>query len=229
MNLNRNYGNARSAIRDGDLLLFRRRWWVPHSYLIAQAGRSLYSHAAVAAHWGTSLFCLEMLQFRGGRAVLLSNRVAECPGRIDVYGPNYLAINADLGDDAVDRVPAEVVETMKRLTGTRYGWASLLKTGLRHMPVVRWFLPPPTNDNKPSLTGGDGTGTEATTGSESAPSCGSMNTHSLVASPPYCSEAISRAYRLAGCDPTPNLADRATEPGDLARSTLFTYRFTLEP
>jgi len=37
-------------------------------------------------------------------------------------------------------------------------------------------------------------------------------------SAPFCSEAVSRAWRLAGVDLVPNLADRYTEPGDLARS-----------
>jgi hypothetical protein len=32
----------------------------------------------------------------------------------------------------------------------------------------------------------------------------------------------------AGIDPVPNLNDRITEPNDLARSSLFEYRFTLE-
>lgn len=36
----------------------------------------------------------------------------------------------------------------------------------------------------------------------------------------FCSEAVSRAYRLAGVDLVPELPDEATEPGDLARSAL---------
>lgn len=46
---------------------------------------------------------------------------------------------------------------------------------------------------------------------------------------PYCSMAVSRAYRTAGVDLVPQLADRYTEPGDLARSALLQYQFTLEP
>ena len=42
-------------------------------------------------------------------------------------------------------------------------------------------------------------------------------------------EAVSRACRRGGVDPVPNLADRLTEPGDLARSAFFGYRFTLLP
>jgi hypothetical protein len=35
------------------------------------------------------------------------------------------------------------------------------------------------------------------------------------------------ACRAGGVDPVPNLADRLTEPADLARSPFFEYRFTL--
>jgi len=36
--------------------------------------------------------------------------------------------------------------------------------------------------------------------------------------PPFCSEAVSRAYRLAGCDLRPDMPDRFTRPQDLANS-----------
>ncbi len=43
-----------------------------------------------------------------------------------------------------------------------------------------------------------------------------------------CSAAVSYAYRVGGgADPVPELADCDTEPSDLARSRLFSYRFTL--
>ena len=41
------YADVRDRIRDGDLLLFRRRG------LVATAGRGRHSHAAKAAWWGT--------------------------------------------------------------------------------------------------------------------------------------------------------------------------------
>src|SRR3972149_5438093 len=81
------YIAARAKIRDGDLLLFRRKRGL-FSRLIAVAGRSEYCHAAMAAWWNGRLMCLETVQGRGGRAVLLSRLVAENPGRIDVYRAN---------------------------------------------------------------------------------------------------------------------------------------------
>ena len=46
-------------------------------------------------------------------------------------------------------------------------------------------------------------------------------------SPLVCSSLVSRVYRQAGYDPCKNLSDQATTPGDLSRSTLFQYRWTL--
>jgi len=182
------YRTARSKIRDGDLLLFRPRRGL-FGRLIAKAGRSEYSHAAMAGWWNGRLMCLETIQGRGGRAVLLSNLVQEHPGRIDVYA-------AGATGEPFDRMAA--VEAMIEITGRRYGWQSLLRTALIHLPVVRLLVHPDTDD---------------------------MANGSL----PVCSQAVARACRAGGVDPVPNLADRLTEPGDLARSVFFRYRFTLFP
>lgn len=48
-------------------------------------------------------------------------------------------------------------------------------------------------------------------------------------SPPFCSQAVSRATRAGAVDPVHLLADAGTEPGDLARSLFYRYRFTLIP
>ena len=182
------YSTARSKIRDGDLLLSRpRRGRIGR--LIAKAGRSEYSHAAMAAWWNGRLMCLETLQGRGGRAVLLSNLVRECPGQIDVY-----AVGAT--GEPFDRAAA--VEAMIEITGRPYGWWSLLLVALVHLPVVRLLVRPNTDDT----------------------ANGSL---------PFCSQAFAKACRAGGVDPVPRLADRLTEPGDLARSALFRYRFTLFP
>ena len=76
---------ALSHIQDADLLLFRRRG------LIAIAGRGEHSHAAKAAWWDDDLLCLEIREFKGGRAVMLESQVNRYSGRIDVLEAN----NAD--------------------------------------------------------------------------------------------------------------------------------------
>src|SRR3954464_11730003 len=73
---------ARLRIADGDLLLFRR------CGLIAIAGRGTHSHAAKAAWWDGELFCVEVREWHGGRAVTLESQVHKFPGQIDVYHTN---------------------------------------------------------------------------------------------------------------------------------------------
>lgn len=188
------YAEARRSIRTGDLLLKRRRGWIGMDAMIAQAGRSPWCHAAMASWWGQTLMLLEMVQFVGGRAVTLSSQVRAAPGRWDWFS---CAMDGGCGRGVPGFDRYEAAQNMLRMTGTPYGWRSLLRVALARAPITRWLMPPRTND----LANG---------------------------APKFCSDAISWACREAGCDPVPHLADGYTEPADLARSTLFTYRFTLE-
>ncbi len=178
--------DVRHRIWDSDLLLFRKRG------LIAIAGRSDFSHAAKAAWWGMELFCLEMRELKGGRAVTLASQVEKFPGRIDVYRTN-----------PHDRWPeykaGAAMMFMRKLAGTPYGYWPLLSAALLHLPIVRLFARPDFNDE--------------------------ANGHPL-----FCSMACAASDRIGGgVDPVQHLADRFVEPGDLARSTFYDYRFTLIP
>ena len=99
--------------------------------------------------------------------------------------------------NAGETVREESLCAMIEITGCPYGWWNLCRAAVMHLPVLRWFVRPDEND-------------------------GSQN-----ASPPFCSQAVATAYRRAGADLVRNLADRLTEPGDLARSALLAYRFTI--
>ncbi len=85
------------------------------------------------------------------------------------------------------------------ITGKRYGRLALWRAALVHLPVCRFLVRPNTDDWDAS------------------------------AGLPFCSQAVASADRAGGVDPVPNLADRLTEPGDLARSAFYSYRFTLFP
>ena len=89
------------------------------------------------------------------------------------------------------------LRAMIGITGKRYGWWNLFRAALLHVPVLRFLVPPEVNDRDASDW------------------------------PPFCSQAVATADRAGGVDPVPNLADRLTEPGDLARSPFYAYRFTL--
>ena len=86
---------------------------------------------------------------------------------------------------------------MIEITGKPYGRWNLFRAALHHSIVVRLLLAPAEDDLE------------------------------IGRDTPFCSQAVSLACRLGGVDPVPNLADRLTEPGDLARSSFFEYGCTL--
>jgi hypothetical protein len=178
---------ARPQIADGDLLLFRRRG------LIAIAGRGVHSHAAKAAWWGDDLFCLEVREWHGGRAVTLASQVAKFPGSIDLYRSNPANRWPEY-----DRTRSTMM--MRRLAGCDYGYAAVLAAAMLHLPFVRTVVRAETEDS------------------------------AIDHRPPFCSQACAMVDRVGGVvDPVPHLADRLTEPADLARSPFYQYVFTLVP
>lgn len=105
-------------------------------------------------------------------------------------------------EPAYDRRAAALY--MRRFAGCRYGWWHVLGALILHVPYLRLKTKVDYTIEVDSQTG--------------------------PAKPPYCSQAIALAERLGGgVDPVPNLPDRLTEPGDLARSSFYQYRFTLLP
>ncbi|MEN6405523.1 MAG: hypothetical protein ABFC77_03530 [Thermoguttaceae bacterium] len=90
----------------------------------------------------------------------------------------------------------KTLEAMIAATGRDYGWGNLLCAAMLHLPMFRFLVSPSGDDSAASSW------------------------------PPFCSQAIAAACRSGGVDPVPNLADRLTEPGDLARSPFFAYQCT---
>ncbi len=180
------YKKVQSEIWDGDLLLFCRHG------LISVAGRGEHSHAAKAAWWGDELFCLEVREWHGGRAVTLESQVQRFPGRIDVF-----RANPENRWPEYDRTQA--VHQMKKLAGCDYGYISVLTAALLHLPFVRFLVRSDYEDQ------------------------------AIDRRPPFCSQAVAMVERIGGgIDSVPHLADRLTEPADLARSPFYEYQFTLE-
>lgn len=176
---------AVSEIADGDLLLYRRRG------LIAVAGRSRYSHAAMAVWMGGRPFVAEMV-LGGGRARPLRGEVRRRPGRWDWFSFSRRARHS------VQRALA--AQKMLELIERPYNLRGLLLAACLHLPLARLLVHPDFEDAGPDR-----------------------------GRPLFCSQAFSAAWRLgAGVDLVPELADRITEPGDLARCALFAYRGTLQ-
>jgi hypothetical protein len=183
------FADVRDRIRDADVLLFRRG---PAFYqkAIAIAGRSEYSHAAMTAWWDDELMVLEVAEGYGGRAVTLESQSKLYAGQYDVFSTNP-------GDRwQFDRAGA--VRYMRKLAGKPYGRRNLFRVAMLHIPFVRLFVKPNTNDKS----------------NGSAPFCSNAVSAALRVG--------------GGIDPVMLLADTITEPGDLSRSPFLQYAFTLE-
>ncbi len=133
----RNFDNEKFAIRDADLLLFRR-----HN-VISIAGRGIHSHAAMAGWWDDELYCLEFRELRGGRGTPLRGQVAKYPGRIDVY-----FANPENRWPKFDREDA--LRYMRSSVEQGYGYAGVAQAALLHLPFVRLFTSPELDDTATS-------------------------------------------------------------------------------
>lgn len=193
--------DAAPFIADGDVLLFRR----PPGSIVAKAicvsGRSDYSHAAMAG-W------LRPSQSSTTRATLcclevregVGGRVVTLASQVEKFDGLIDVYAAASKSDYRDYDRDAAVMRMLEFAGQPYGWLAIARAARSYLPFLRWFFD--TNENDQWYS----------------------------SAPVFCSEAVSRAMRVGGrVDPVVNLADCDTEPGDLARSDVLEYRFTLEP
>lgn len=123
-------GAASDLLRNGDALFFRGRGIV--SKLIGTASRSPYTHVGMFVRFGSVPMIAEVREFRGGRAVTLESQVRAFPGQIHAY-----AVDTDRFAN-FNRTNAAL--KMLVLTGCEYGYWSIVKAALRHLPFLRlWF------------------------------------------------------------------------------------------
>ena len=231
-----------NQIQDGDLLLFRGRGPLSSSLSSLLVGGLLGGLVGGLVGGFASLFglSLEMTGILLGIALLplllllffwfrspicvVGRGIHSHVGMAVWWGPELFCIDVSwLGGrptsltKLVQRLPGQIdvyrpnagnrwpdynqsgaVSFMRSLCGCSYGWWGLISAALLHLPIVRWFVKPDMDDL-------------------------AMNRR-----PPFCSQARAMADRVGGgVDPVPNLADRLTEPADLARSTFYRGLFTL--
>lgn len=204
------YDEAESHIKDADVLLFRGTGLAAKA--IQVSGRSVYSHAAMAG-WENpgsdypALMCFEVREWRGGIISPLKWQADKYGGTIDVYRPSrqHWRMEYDPTTHAEIALPHNL-EPRKALHVMRqfahpgeYGWTNIFWTSFLHLPFVRWAVPQPTDDLLERSR------------------------------PPYCSQAIAYALRQAFTDVVLHTPDCFTHPGDLDKSPLLHYMFTLGP
>lgn len=127
-------------------------------------------------------------------------RAVTLASQVERYPGRIEVRRANSGDRWPEYRRMEAAEKMKQFCGLPYGWLGLLTAALIHLPYVRRFIKPEVEDDAADRR------------------------------PPFCSHACAMADRIGGgVDPVPNLADRLTEPCDLARSSFYQYQWTLTP
>jgi hypothetical protein len=77
------YGDIRSRVEDGDVILFRGTVFL--SRVIERASQGTYSHCGIAANWGERKMLLQAELLDGVQAVPMSVAVGTYSGRTDWY------------------------------------------------------------------------------------------------------------------------------------------------
>lgn len=114
------YPRVRDTLQDGDVLLFRR----PGS-LIATTGRGDYSHAGMVLVTHGRRLCMEVREWHGGRAVMLSRLVPIYADGIDVYRVKTTTV----------RLQGAVNAMMERM-GSPYGYRGVWRAFLARIPLI---------------------------------------------------------------------------------------------
>lgn len=188
------YGEVRSLVRDGDVLLFQSRG--PIAWLIRFSGRSSYSHAGMALWVDERLMVAESREIRGCRLITLSDALTT--GSVDLFVP--------LASVALDR-SAVRAQALDRL-GQTYGWISFGWIALSKLPLL-------------GIANALGLFQKIPIIGRWIPKWGRCYSEDDLEDPGrrlICSTYVAVCWRAGGVDLVPRLADRSTEPGDIARS-----------
>lgn len=190
---------------DADILSYRTAgfWRDPIGKGIAVAGRGEECHTGMFCRDNGHLVALGM-RLAAQKLKLLEDEVADNHGRIDVY--RYTGYTRWTGRlpyqcQGLDRsTRQQVVSEVRRFAlHDEYGWLNVLVSSSYFIPGLRWLVAPHFPD---------------------------VDAMKLA---PFCSQAVSFAFRKMGLPLLRNRADRQILPGDVVTSPLLLYVCTLDP
>ncbi len=202
------YDKAEELIEEGYVLLFRGTTLI--SKFIGAFGTSPYSHVGIAS-WSNGgsdpiLELLEYKEFKGSRATSLRNNVIAHNGHIDVFAPctrteqSYYDVEEGIVKTKIYSFNGRAItKDFRRYTGLAYSYQRILFMLWFHIPFLRLF------------TGNNVFNDE------------SNDTPSL----PVCSTSVAHFFSKHYVDLVKFKSDEFVEPGDLARSPVLSYLFTL--
>jgi len=205
---------SKNLINNADVLLFRAQdsiktvgWW------IGKYTSSIYSHAAIASWINEELHAVEFREFIGGRIHPMNQYIEEKNhSTIDVFRPvdTIMYPYIETIDGKVQIAHKEKVfnaDIALKITNTAedlvtkigdYSWWTIWQMCKAYIPFVRLGRKVRKNGEEP-------------------------DPKEFV-----CSTLITYVYRKHFIDPIPFLPDNMTSPGDLARSALFSYIFSIK-
>ena len=209
--MNISYENAKKLIKEADILLFRARPFPNIGWWIGKYTKSIYSHTALA-HWeNDTLYAVEFKEFKGGRIHPMDLYVTQKDGKnIDVFR-------------TVDTVICPYIETInnenwvayKELNFTNDKAIEITSTAKDTVKKIGkysyWTIWQMFKTYVPIIR----LRTKIAKNGEPDPK-------NFV-----CSTLVTYTYRKHFIDPVPFLSDEYTTPGDLARSAIFSYIFSI--
>lgn len=201
------YDTAKPLIRNADILLFKAKKFPGVGWWIGKYTHSPYSHAALAHVHKDDTYCLEFREFKGSRQYELDKYVEE-GNKIDVFR-------------CVDTIiyPRLINSDNPNIKYVEYNFDSdvankIIYTALQLIgqPYSYWTIWQMFKTYIPliRLRG------RVVKNGEPEPK-------NFV-----CSTLVTYTYRKNFLDPIPFLSDSYTTPGDLARSGLFSYIFSIK-
>jgi len=194
------YKQAKSLIRNGDIILFRRNNFPSVGWWIGKYTQSPYSHVGLA-HWEQDeLYCVEFREFIGSRCEPLSNQIDESCGRMDIFR----AIDVSFIDKGIlcsvpftEEISYRITNFAKSLVGKPYGWYTIWRIFKSYSPFLRFFYEKGTDDKIDSTIY-------------------------------VCSTTVVASYRKFWLDLVPYMSDDYVSPGDIARSGLIRKILTID-
>jgi hypothetical protein len=206
--LNLKWAEAQHLLEEGDILLFRAKpSMLGVSYWISKYTRSVHSHVSLVTFEDKTPYCLEFREFIGSRLHPLTEEL-EKGEVIDVYRIMRRFQVAEINRET-NRISTKEYEFNPKIAKNITNYARSLvtqKVGYSWALIARmslYFVPVLRLLQYNSID--------------------ELKEEAFV-----CSTLVSRTYREFFVDLVPGVPDYLTNPGDIAKSGLIYYMFTIK-
>lgn len=198
------YNEASELLQEADVLLFEHGAFPSVGWLIAKYSQSPYSHVGLASKEGKNWNCLEFREFIGSRKYPLEQYVKDQPGKIDVFRACHKLVFPSFEYGHVfDKELVFYPEIAHKITDSARELIGQSYSWYLIYSMTASFIPFLRLKQKIKFED-------------------ESDTISFV-----CSTLVNYTYRRHYTDLVKFLPDYYTKPGDIARSPVLNYLFTL--